>query len=77
MLDPPAARGKTLPRRKPDNHADRVDASFASTSAAPTPPRMPSSACCADRAPPSIRAELALWRAFLADEIDAILLDED
>ena len=45
--------------------------------AAPTTPRLLSSAGYADRLPSSTKAEVALWRAFLGDEIDAILRDKD
>jgi hypothetical protein len=77
MLDHPPTRGKALRKRKEDNRADRIPAGFASTSAAPTPPQLLSSAGHADRLPSSTKAELALWRAFLGDEIDAILRDKD
>jgi len=77
MLDPPPARGKTLRKRKQNRQTDRVDAGCARTGITPALPRLLSPACRADQLPPSAKAELALWRAFLADEIDAILLDKD
>jgi hypothetical protein len=77
MLDHPPTRGKTLRKLKKDNHADRVRDDIASTMAAPTTPRLLSSAGYADRLPSSTKAEVALWRAFLGDEIDAILRDKD
>jgi hypothetical protein len=75
MLDPPPARGKTLRRRKTDNCADRRHAGFVATIVALTPPPSLFPACHADQLPS--KAELALWRAFLADEIDTILRDKD
>ena len=77
MLDHPPIRGKTLRNRKNDNHADRTHAGFASTSAPPTALQLLSSAGHADRLSPPAKAELAIWRAFLGDEIDAILHDKD
>jgi hypothetical protein len=78
MLNPPPAGGKTLRKRKTDNSADRLHAGFGTTSDAATRPQKQSSTCRVDQAPPSsIKAELALWRAFLGDEIDAILRDKD
>jgi hypothetical protein len=77
MLDHPPTRGKAPRKRKDDNCADRIHAGFASTSAAQTPLQLVASAGHADRFPPSGKAELALWRAFLGDEIDAILRDKD
>jgi hypothetical protein len=77
MLDSPPTRGKTLRKRKPDSHANRQQPGFGTTSAAQTPSRNGSSACGADGLALSIKAELALWRAFLREEIDALLFDRD
>jgi hypothetical protein len=76
MFDHPPHRGKTLRRHKTDNRADRRHADFAATIVARTPQSLPPP-WPADRSFSSAKAEHALWRAFLADEIDAILFDRD
>jgi hypothetical protein len=61
-------------KRERENRTDRVRAA---TSAAPTTAEPVFPASNPDRHPPSTKAELALWRAFLAAEIEAILCDKD
>jgi hypothetical protein len=77
MLDPPPACRKTRRKRRKDNHADRRHTGFAATIVASTPPQSRSPVFHADRLPSTTKAELALWRAFLAEEIDAILRVKD
>jgi hypothetical protein len=77
MPIPPPTRGKTIRRRKKAGHADRLEAGFAGKKVAPATPQSPSSAGPTDRGSSSIKVELALLRAFLGDEIDAILRHKD
>ena len=75
MLESPPAWRQPIRKRKKANHANRVQLGFTAASDAPETPPSPYPA--RDRLSASLKAELALWRAFLGEEIDAILLDKD
>ena len=75
MLESPPAWRQPIRRRKKAKHANRVQPGLAAASGAPETAQSPYPT--RDRLPASLKAELALWRAFLGDEIDAILRDKD
>jgi hypothetical protein len=75
MLESPPASRQPIRKRTKANQANRVQPGFAAASGAPKTPQ--SAYPARDRLPASLKAELALWRAFLGDEIDAILRDKD
>jgi hypothetical protein len=69
--------GNDIPReqRRGDGNAERISHVVCLSSAASPSQQIPVSTNLPEALPP-MREELALWRAFLSDEIEAILRDD-